>query len=346
MSWRDRVREEILASKAYEIPHPPNVRAKLDANECAWPIDVDWKAALSSVELHRYPDGHASELRRVVARRLGVAGEQIVFGNGSDEMIALLIATFARPRPGRARARVAFPWPSFVVYRIAAIAHGAEPVELPLRPDFTLGSLDAARDANVVFFALPNNPTGTLWPLAAVLEFTAANRDVLVVADEAYVDYSGETVLGALAQHENLIVMRTLSKIGLAGLRVGFTISSPEIAKEIEKIRPPYNLGSVNQAVAAWMLDTHGDRLAAHAARVVAERERIAPLLAAKLELETFPTRANLLLVRHPRATALWEQLAAAGVLVRNFDRPGPLAGCLRITVGTPAENDLLLGAL
>ena len=329
---------------------------KLDANESPHPLPPEVAAALGAhlagVALHRYPDGRARALRELIAAENRCDPAQLVFGNGSDELITLLLDAFAQPRAGQARPAVAYPVPSFVVYRIAALGRGFTPVELPLRGDFTLDvdAVDAAltRDRpNVVFFALPNNPTGTLWPLAGVAALAERHPDVLVIADEAYFAYSGETLLPRLPSLPNLVIMRTLSKIGLAALRVGYLIAHPGVVAALEKIRPPYNVGSVNQAAATFLLGNHRAALDAAVADVVAERERVFAALAAAPGLEAFPTRANLVLIRAAgRATALWHELAAKGVLVRNFDRPGPLAGCLRVTIGTREENDLFLEAL
>jgi len=349
------VREELAGLSKYEIPHPPAIRAKLDANESPWPLPpavaADLSRHLAEVPLHRYPDGGAAGLRAVFARMLGRAPDSLVFGNGSDELIALLVTAFARPRAGQARARIAYPWPSFVVYRIATLAQGCEPVEIPLRPDFEFDR-DATDRAlaemrpNVLFLALPNNPTGTLWPRAELERLLARHPDMIIVADEAYLAYSGQEHLDLQGGHANLVVLQTLSKIGMAALRVGILVAEPTLAREVDKIRPPYNLGALNQAAAAYLLERHRDVLAEQAARVVVERERLVAALARIPGLTVFPTRANLVLVRTEGATALWQRLAERGVLVRNFDRPGPLAGCLRITVGTPEENDLLLSAL
>jgi len=349
------LRAELAALAPYAIPHPPNIRAKLDANESPHPLPPAVAAALGAhlaeVALHRYPDGHAAALRALVAREHGVDPAQLVFGNGSDELITLLMATFARPRPGAARAGVAYPTPTFVVYRIGALSHGLAPVEIPLGSDFTLDE-DRLHDTlarerpNVVYFALPNNPTGTLWPRAAILSVVERHPDILVIADEAYFAYSGETMLDLLPAHENLAIMRTLSKVGLAGARVGYLVASRAVAGAIEKIRPPYNVGSLNQAAAAFLLAEHRELLDAAARAVIDERERVVAALAAHRDLLVFPTRANFVLVRAAFATALWHRLAERGVLVRNFDRPGPLAGCLRVTIGTREENDALLGAL
>jgi len=266
-----------------------------------------------------------------------------VFGNGSDELIAMLCAAFAGP--------ILYPVPTFVYYRLAAVARGLPLVEVPLTARFELDeaavlrAIDAHRPS-VVFLALPNNPTGTLWRPSFATELAARHRDVVVVSDEAYVAYSGVTNLGALAAHPNLVVMRTLSKIGMAGLRVGFTISSPAIAAVLEKVRPPYNLSALDQRAAEVMLEHGSAWCDARAAEVVTERARLAAALTAR-GIEVFPSEANLVLVRVADAAALWQRLASAGISVRSFgDAPGPLAGCLRITVGTPTETDALLAAI
>jgi histidinol-phosphate aminotransferase len=354
------VPEPLRLLEAYEVPRPANIRAKLDANESPFslPPEVgrDLAAELAAIDLNRYPRADCAGLRQVVADTWGLDPRSLVFGNGSDELIAFLIAAFSRPRPGAARPSILYPVPSFVVYRLAALAGGADPVEVPLAADFDLDvdAVDRAlaeRRPNIVFFALPNNPTGTLWSYEQVLRIARAYPDMLVVSDEAYADYGGDSLVRHIEELPNLVVMRTLSKIGLAALRVGFTISSPAVVAELEKVRHPYNLGTLNQHAAAWMLANHGDLLRGRCLEVVREREALAAELARLPGVRVFPSRANLLLIRvgtpgDLRAAELWRQLAERGVLVRNFDRPGPLSGCLRITVGTPEENRLLLHEL
>jgi histidinol-phosphate aminotransferase len=347
-----RVPEVLRAATAYHVPVPPRVVAKLDANELPYPLPAALRAelgrVLAEVAIERYPDPAARRLRAVVARGLGVSGEQLVFGNGSDELIAMLCSAFAAPR-GVRPAAVLYPVPSFVYYRIAAIVHGIEPIEVPLTETFELDEAAVIRaieehHPSVVFLALPNNPTGTLWRIGFAAELAARYRDVAIVSDEAYLAYSGATSLPVLADHPNLVVLRTLSKLGMAGLRVGFTISSPAIAAVLEKLRPPYNVSALDQRAAEFLLEHAAEWCAARAADVIAERTRLAAALAAR-GLEVFPSEANLVLVRTPGATALWQRLAEAGITVRLFDA-GRLAGCLRITVGTPAETAALLAAL
>jgi histidinol-phosphate aminotransferase len=336
-----RVPAALRGSAAYHVPQPPMIRAKLDANELPFALSPDLAAglagALSDVALERYPDPRARELRATVAAQLGVAGDQLVFGNGSDELIALLIAAFAGP--------ILYPVPTFVYYRLAAVARGVPVVEVPTGPRFDLDE-DAIERAivrdqpSVVFLALPNNPTGTLWRMDFALELAARHRDTVIVSDEAYFAYSGRTSLGALAAHPNLVVMRTLSKIGMAGLRVGYTISSPAIAGVLEKVRPPYNVGSLAQRSATFLVEHAAGWCDARAAEIVAERCRLAAALAGLPATDVFASEANLVLVRFPRATEIWNALAARGIVVRNLD---PFT---RITVGTPDENAMLLEAL
>ena len=341
-----RVEEPLRGASAYHVPQPPNLRVKLDANELPFALPAALRdklaAELAQVALERYPDPNARELRALLAGELGVTGEQLVFGNGSDELIAMISSVFAGP--------VMYPVPTFVYYALAATGRGRASVAVPLDAQFRLdeAAFEAAiakhRPA-VVFLALPNNPTGTLWRTDFALELAARHRDIAIVSDEAYFAYCGRTNLPQLAQHPNLIILRTLSKIGFAGLRVGFTISSPAIAALLEKVRPPYNLSALDQRAAIVALRDGAAWSAERAAEVIAERIWLAKDLA-RLGFEVFPSEANLLLVRREGAKQLWQALAARGILVRNFDAPGPLAGCLRITVGTPAENRELLAAL
>jgi histidinol-phosphate aminotransferase len=342
-----RVPEALRGAVAYHVPQPPQIRAKLDANELphAWPAELSQRlgVALSQVSLERYPDPRAKQLRAVIAAKFGIAGEQLVFGNGSDELIALLCSAFAGP--------ILYPVPTFVYYKLAAVARGVPVIEVPLGPRFTLDEAAVSRaivehHPSVVFLALPNNPTGTLWRLGFAEELAAAHRDTVIVSDEAYGAYSAQSSLPVLAQHPNLVVMRTLSKVGLAGLRVGFTISAPAIANVLEKVRPPYNVSSLDQAAAVFALREASEWCDARAAEVVAERAVLAKALASYGDV--FDSAANLVLVNFGagRATEIWRGLADRGVVVRNFDNPGSLAGCLRITVGTSAENEMLLAAL
>src|SRR6185503_3617061 len=262
--------------------------------------------ALADVALERYPDPNARELRAAVAAQLGVAGDQLVFGNGSDELIALLVSAFAGP--------VLYPAPTFVYYRLAGVARGVPLVEVPTGPRFELDEAAIERAIaehrpSVVFLALPNNPTGTLWRMDFALELAARHRDVCVVSDEAYVAYSGRSNLPHVAAHPNLVVMRTLSKVGMAGVRVGFTVSSPAIAQLLEKVRPPYNVSSLDQRAAIFLLTEARDWCAARAGDVVRERVQLAFAIEKLPGTEVFASKANLVLVRFGagRASQIWQ---------------------------------------
>ena len=340
-----RVPPAVLASSAYHVAAPPRV-AKLDANELPFGFPEELRGrlgqALAGVALERYPDPAARALRTIVARGLAVQPDQLVFGNGSDELIAMLCHAFAGP--------ILYPVPSFIYYRLAAIARGLEVVELPLGPRFELDEAAVVRAVeiwrpSVVFLALPNNPTGTLWRMEFALELAARHRDVVVVSDEAYVAYSGVSNLDQLPAHPNLVVMRTLSKLGMAGLRVGYTISAPAIAGVLDKVRPPYNLSTLDQRAAEFLLEHASGWCAERAAEVVAERGRLANSLA-ELGLDVFASEANLVLVRFPNSQRAFQALADAGISVRRFDPTGPLADCLRITVGTQEDNSAVLAVL
>jgi histidinol-phosphate aminotransferase len=353
MSWRDRVRVPLRQSAAYHVP-PAEGAIKLDANESPFVLSEAGQAsvrrALEAPDLHRYPDAAARALRQVLAAQLGVDGAELCLGNGSDELIGLLCAAFGAPRDGQPGA-ILYPAPGFVVFRTAAVAHGLDVVEVPFGPRFAadeaaLLEAVAGTRPNLIFLATPNNPTGTVWPRATVERLLAEHPDVITVVDEAYLAY-GEALscIDLALEHPHCLVLQTLSKIGLAGLRVGLLVGRREVVAEVEKVRPPYNLSTPAQRAAMAVLAGHRAELDAHAAQVQKERERLRAALEAQPGLEVFPSQANFLLVRAAAARALWEALLQRGVLVRLFDA-GALAGCLRITVGTPAENDALLSAL
>jgi histidinol-phosphate aminotransferase len=353
-SWRDRVRDGLRGLDPYHVPVDP-VEVKLDANESPYPpppgLLDEIAEAVRHAPLHRYPDPSASRLRALVADDLGQPPERLVFGNGSDELIALLCQTFAEPPPGRERGAVVYPAPSFVVFRTAALAAGLEPREAALGPRFEpdAGAVDAAvrgSDANLVFIATPNNPTGTRWPRDALERLVADHPSTVVIVDEAYGAYSGETHLDLIDRYPHCAILRTYSKVGLAALRLGVLVAQPELAHELEKVRAPYNLGLLPQLAGELAIGRYRAPLAAGVAEVIAERERLARALARLPGVEVFPSAANLLLLRVARAFEVWTRLLQQSVRVRNLDRPGALRGCLRVTIGIPEENRRFLEAL
>jgi histidinol-phosphate aminotransferase len=353
--WTDLVRRPLRGAPAYHVPAHPNA-IKLDANESPYPLSRATMEALgrelAQAALHRYPDASATELRTLLAARLGVPLDHVMVGNGSDELIALLCATFAEPRQGKVQAGIAYAVPGFVVFRTAALAHGLQPVEVPFGPRFEadeaalFATIEAERP-NVLFLATPNNPTGTVWSRSTVEKLLSRYPDMVTVVDEAYIDYGGARSCVDLAMaHPHCVVLQTLSKIGLAALRLGILVGRPEVLGAVEKVRPPYNVSTFSQRAAIKLLSEHRAELEAHFDEIKRERERLHDVIAALPGLEVFPSGGNFLMVRKREgARAFCEALIERGVLVRLFDA-GALAGCMRITVGTPEENGWLVDAL
>lgn len=332
---------------------PPPIR--LDANESPWPLPDRARArlaeVLASAPLHRYPDLTARDLKAVIAERIGASSEELVLGVGSDEVIAFLMAALGRPREGALRASVVFPTPSFVMIPLTARVHGLEPVPVPLASDWSLDrpamiEAIAAHRPNLVYLASPNNPTGNTLDEDDVRAVIDASPDALVILDEAYGPFAGGA-LGALCeQHANVAALGTLSKIGLAGLRVGWGRMHPELAAHVDKARPPYNLNLYAQLAARTLLVEMPEVLDEAIARIVSERARLADALAAMPGVRVSPSNANFVLVAVPDAAAVHDALFARGIAVRRFAHDPRLSLHLRVTVGTPAENDALLAAL
>lgn len=350
------VRPEIRPLRAYAPPAtPPPV--KLDANESPWPLPDEARRrlaeALAAVQAHRYPDARAGRVREALARRSGGSPDDYVLGAGSDEVIALLMTALVEPRAGRSRAAVLVPEPTFVMFRIAAITHGLEPVGVPLDPDWHL-DVEAMRRAlrehrpNLVFLATPNNPTGNAYrdeDLRAVIE---SDPGALFIIDEAYGAFAGRSLASWCDRYPNVAALGTLSKVGLAAARVGWCRLPPALAVEVDKARQPYNLSTLAQTAAELALGELGPVLDDRVGRIVAERERLGEALARFDAFTVFPSQANFFLLHHAGdPEALTSSLRERGIAIKSFHgHGGRLAGHLRITVGTPEENDQLLAAL
>ncbi len=331
----------------YSVPDHP-CKVKLDGNESPYPLPDDVaemaSAALAAVEVNRYPDPEARRLKAAAASFLGVDEGSILFGNGSDELISIAMTTFSA-----GTGKVLYPVPTFSMFSITAAALGLERVEVPLDGDFDIatGPIFEAierNDPDAVFLASPNNPTGNLFSKDRIEAVLEAARGVVVV-DEAYADFAGRSVLGLLDKHPNLIVLRTMSKIGFASLRLGIAVADPALLREMNKVRLPYNINSLTQAVALVVL-THPGFIRERVAEVVRERMRIWEALKAIDGVLPYRSDANFILMRVGDADRVFERLVEQGVLVRNLSSPGVLEGCLRVTVGSPEENDYFLSAL
>lgn len=345
------LRPQIRALSAYHVP-PAAGLIKLDAmeNPYVWPgeLETEWLACLRGVELNRYPLPHPDDLLQALARQAGVPpGCELLLGNGSDELIQLIDLCVARPG-----ASVLLPTPTFSMYSLIAQVAGLAVLEVPLRADFSLDlpAMLAAIERHrptLIYLACPNNPTGAVYEPAALRAVIAAAPG-LVVVDEAYFPFAGRSVLPWLLEFDHLLVLRTLSKVGLAGLRLGYLAGHPSWLREFDKARLPYNINTLTQRSAQFALE-HADRLAGEAARICADRQRLVAGLAALPGVTVYPSATNFILLRLPpgRAPAAHEALRRAGILVKNVHGSHPLlTDCLRVTVGTAAENDTLLAAL
>jgi histidinol-phosphate aminotransferase len=345
----DIIRGEILALKAYHVPDATGL-VKLDAMENPYrlpePVRGELGAVAGEAEINRYPDPGAQRLKARLRAVLGVPeSAALLLGNGSDEIIQML--TLAVARPG---AVVLGVEPAFVMFRMIATLCGVRFAGVPLQPDFALDT-DAmlaaiqAEQPALVFIAWPNNPTGNLFD-AAALERIIAAAPGLVVIDEAYHAFAQQSFMDRLAQYPNLLVMRTLSKSGLAGLRLGVLAGAPAWLAHIDKVRLPYNVNVLTQLAAEKVLQ-HDALLEEQAAALRAGRAQLQADLRGIAGVTTFPSAANFILFRVARATAVFEKLKQRGVLIKNLDGSHPaLADCLRVTVGTPDENARFIAAL
>ena len=346
MSPQSLVRPEILALSAYHVP-PAEGMVKLDAmeNPYALPEEVrrELGEALARIDLNRYPEPTGAKLRALIAAKMGVpSGMEILLGNGSDDLIQMISVALARRG-----AAMMYPAPTFVMYGMNATFCGMRALPVALREDFSfdagafIARMRSERPA-LVFIAYPNNPTGALYPQADVIQVIEAAPG-LVVLDEAYHVFAQKSFMPRLTEYPNLVVLRTVSKLGLAGIRLGYLAGRPQWIREFNKVRQAYNVNVLTQAAALFMLERL-DVLEAQAARIRAEREHLGQALAELPGVTVFPSRANFFLVRVPDAARVDAALKERRVLVKNL-HPG-LAHCLRITVGTPDENRILLTAL
>lgn len=343
------IRDEIRALTAYHVPEAVGM-VKLDAMENPYQLPADLRAEIArlaeSAALNRYPDPGAARLKARLRIAMQIPSESaVLLGNGSDELIQMLIMAAARPG-----AVVLGLEPSFVMFRMIATFCGVRYIGVPLTPDFAL-DIDRLAEAitehrpALVFIAYPNNPTGNLFDAAGVARMIEAAPGAVVV-DEAYHAFAGGTFMPRLIDYPNLLVMRTLSKSGLAGLRLGVLAGSSAWLAHVDKVRLPYNINVLTQLVAETVLQ-HQDLLAQQAAAIKAERTRLFDELNRMPGVRPFPSDANFLLFRTGAANRVFSGLQQRGVLIKNLNGSHPsLVDCLRVTVGTPEENGRFLDAL
>jgi histidinol-phosphate aminotransferase len=351
---RRHIRQDVQSMHAYAI-QPSAGLLKLDAMENPYRLPEALQRALGErlgrVAINRYPTDCVGAVVQALARHVGLPdGCRLMLGNGSDELISLL--AMACDVPG---ATIVAPLPGFVMYEMSARLQGLAFVGVPLTPRFELdeaamlAAIERHRPA-ITYLAYPNNPTANLFDEAAVRRIVAAvgAQDGFVVFDEAYQPFSSRTWMPRLAEHEHehVLVMRTLSKFGLAGVRIGYLAGAARLIGEIDKVRPPYTISALNAEATLFALE-HADVFAAQAATLRAERARLLAAFAALPGVEPFPSEANMILLQVADDRGVFEALKRRGVLVKNVSALHPLLdSCLRLTVGTPAENRLMIDAL
>ncbi len=346
------VRSEIRELSAYHVPDPGEL-IKLDAmeNPYRWPSDMveEWISVLRDVPVNRYPDPAASGVVKALREALAIPeSAAVLLGNGSDELIQMIAMAVS----GADRIVLA-PEPGFVMYRMIGLFTGMRYRGVPLNPDDFSLDMPAMREAiereqpAVLFIAYPNNPTGNLWSEEDIRELIELTPG-LVVIDEAYAPFAEATLMDMVNEYPNVLVMRTVSKMGLAGLRLGLLVGAPAWIEELDKVRLPYNINVLTQASAEFALK-HREVFDAQTAQIREQREVVTEALQKISSLQTYPSKANFLLMRAPEGCAneIFENLKREGILIKNLSAAdGMLTDCLRVTIGTPEENRVLIEAL
>lgn len=348
MDIRSLIKEEVLGQKAYGIEHA-GCPVKLDANEnplsIPGPLRKEFSARLASIALNRYPDAGSPGLNGRFAEAFGVGPDQVIVGNGSDELIQILCSAIARPG-----AEVMIPTPTFAMYRISALNAGCRVSEVPLDAGFDLDieamrARIAAHAPALTFLAWPNNPTGNCFSQDRIEAILQAS-DGIVVVDEAYCHFSGRTFLPQMGRHGNLVVLRTLSKVGFAAMRIGMLIGPAVLVHELNKVRLPYNLNAFSQAAAAFYLD-YEETFLEQAEEICLLRGELFAALEGIPGIRPRPTDANFIFFHCDyEADRVYEGLMERGILIKNFNSPGATRNFMRVTVGTREENDKFIEEL
>ena len=346
------IRQDVQSMHGYAI-QPSAGYVKLDAMENPFRLPAalqrELGERLGAVAINRYPGARIADVVVALTAFAQVpAGCKLMLGNGSDELINLL--AMACDVPGNV---VLAPLPGFVMYEMAAKLQGLGFVGVPLTPDFELDEAAmlaaiATHRPAITYLAYPNNPTANLFDDGAIDRIVAAvgAQSGLVVFDEAYQPFASRSWMQRMAAHPHVLVMRTLSKFGLAGVRLGYLVGAAALIDEIDKVRPPYNVSVLNAEATLFALE-HADEFARQAAVLRAERSRLFEAIGALPGAKPYPSEANMILVRVADAKRSFEGMKARGVLVKNVSSLHPLlANCVRLTVGTPEENSLMIDAL
>ncbi|WP_010680944.1 histidinol-phosphate transaminase [Acetivibrio cellulolyticus] len=341
--------KEFIPYNANQVPY----RVKLDANESPFELPIKVRKQLADIimegpSLYLYPDTDSIELRKTLSAYWGVDMEGIVVGTGSDQLIQVLVNTFV----GKGE-KVICPTPSFSMYKLDTIIGGGTAVEVPLKEENNFAYeidefIDKAKSeaAKLVVLCTPNNPTGNLLALKDIEKICSMCPKTVIVIDEAYAEFAGESAVTLLPKFENLIVLRTFSKAyGLAGIRCGYSLSGKEMANEINKVRPPYNISSLSQLVAKLVFEDR-EEIEAQIKYLIEQREYLCAELEKINNVSVLPSGANYILVKLPDAKTVAKELEKRGVLVRSFGDAPVLGKYIRISVGNKEQNDVLLEEL
>ncbi len=342
------VRDKIKTLETYQVENQ-NEGIKLHANENPYPPPPKLLnkifQQMDDLELNRYPDSDCSELKKVIANRTGASVEQIIIGNGSDELIQHLMQILCNEGE-----TVAFPDPTFAMYSITAQCLGLNPASFPLNDNWDFDASSVLKilgkhQAKIVFISYPNNPTGNCFSEREIQQVIEQFKGI-VVLDEAYYDFSEKTFLEQMEKHNNLVILRSLSKIGLAGLRVGYGIFPIILAEQVNKVRSPYNSNSISQWFASEVLSDFAlvqnqiDSILEERARLMDELSKLSAVVA-------YPSNSNFILFQVAKdGEKVFNNLKANGTLLRNMGSHPRLKNCLRVTVGTKQENDQFLNQL
>ena len=351
-----RIRQDVQSMHAYAVQDSTGM-LKLDAMENPHRLSPEMQAELGrrlgAVAINRYPGARVDELKAALQRYAAPpTGWSLMLGNGSDELISLL--AMACDIPG---ASIVAPVPGFVMYAMSAQLQGLAFHGVPLTADFALDEAAmlaaiAERKPAILYLAYPNNPTGTLWDAGVIERLIAAQgaQGGLVVMDEAYQPFATRSwidhVRAAPEKHGHVLIMRTLSKFGLAGVRIGYMLGDAALIAEIDKVRPPYNISVLNAECALFAIE-HADVFAAQALDIQAQRALIFEALGKLPSVTAYPSQGNMILVRVPDAQKVFDGMKARRVLIKNVSKMHPLLdNCVRLTVGTADENAQMLAAL
>jgi histidinol-phosphate aminotransferase len=339
-------RTDLSEFKPYEAEES-NCSVILNANESfiniGQQLEKEMLFIIKEINFNRYPSPTGEKLRSVYGDYSGADKESIMIGNGSDELISIICNTFVNSGD-----KVIKFNPDFSMYKIYGVLHGAKVIEYELKDDFSLSIeeyIDCINEEKpkVVFISVPNNPTGGVISKEELLKVVSSVSSIVVV-DEAYFEFYGETLINEINNYDNLIVLRTASKIGLAALRLGFLITNPILLRELYKVKPPYNVNAITQEIGT-LLYSNKELLQANVRAILKEKDLLETALkdlSKRFDFKIYPSSTNFMLIELKEAKAIYEYLESMGVAVRFFGK-GRLENCIRVTVGSSDENLVLV---